>query len=728
MRRLIGVSVLSLVLAMAASVHADDWFRLNLSSPIFFAGGGESGGPPEGGGPPSEGGGVIVGAPEIIVQGGMFRALAPISIPVLVDNGSGGYILEDDHPDFEVVATGIDGEFTLEGVLMSSTTVRLTATDILDAASEPVDLPISIYDPLVAFGPSSLGTIRVGSPVAFNLSTEGGIGDIAWEILGISGLSVDDDGMATGTPAEGTYSIRARAMDAFDEASATTEPIQLSVAPNLSVAHGNISTDQHQVFSVLPSVSGKIGDLAWSMALDSAELPPTVSLDPQTGRIHGQISTSVPGLRMNVTDSFDGQNTSTGIFSITVVADTTPDLFTVTSLANVEPRWPATSAAVTVTGFDEPVSITPGAGALVSVDSGPWLSSASISPGQSFRLQTTAPDQGQNLVSNVTIGSLAPVSWSVSSWAETVQMISSSTTAANPQALFGAAWTNSSVRKRLIINSGVTVSSTASTSAALAINNALAGSLIIENNGVIAGAGGAGGVSGDAAGKAGGTGISLAVTGVKVINNGIIAGGGGGGGLGGRGASGYRVVNVRTPASGESFYFNNTNNPGHNTAWYWLAPADTSNPGHSVDWEGSGKGNNFTSNANVTSFTSGGCTYYRGSQQMSFYTASKRYAVYRTCESGEAVAGGVGGGGGKGATYPGAYTAGSSGASSPGNGSGAGGKGGNGGTYGQAGATGNMGNTGTNGSPSTGVAGGAAGLAISGSPAGSSVLGTRFGT
>lgn len=125
MRYLIGVSVLSLALVAGAAAHAEDWFRLNLSSPIFFTGDGESDGNPKGSAPPSEGGGVIVGTPEIIVRGGIFRAFAPISIPVLVDNGSGGYVLEDDHPDLEVVPTGIDGEFTLEGVLMSSTTVRL---------------------------------------------------------------------------------------------------------------------------------------------------------------------------------------------------------------------------------------------------------------------------------------------------------------------------------------------------------------------------------------------------------------------------------------------------------------------------------------------------------------------------------------------------------------------------------------------------------------------------
>lgn len=244
MRSLFSVSVLVLSLAMAPSIHAEDWFRMNMSSSIQFSeaiqdddssDGDETDLPPDHGKNSGD-------RPVITASGGMFRSLAPISIPVLVDNGSGGYVLYDDHPDLDVIPSGVDGQFTLEGELHSSGTVLLNATDMLSTPAEPVELTLGIYDPLVAYGPTFLGTIRSGSSLAFDFSVDGSIGNISWELLGITGLAIHANGRVTGTPSIGTYSISARATDAFDNAQDTTDPVQLRVAPNLSVAHGNIST------------------------------------------------------------------------------------------------------------------------------------------------------------------------------------------------------------------------------------------------------------------------------------------------------------------------------------------------------------------------------------------------------------------------------------------------------------------------------------------------------
>jgi len=74
MYRSMGVSVSSLVPAMAAVVHTDDWFRLNRSEIVPFTGNG-----------PSEGGGV---APiNILVDGGADpqisrRVYGALNIPV----------------------------------------------------------------------------------------------------------------------------------------------------------------------------------------------------------------------------------------------------------------------------------------------------------------------------------------------------------------------------------------------------------------------------------------------------------------------------------------------------------------------------------------------------------------------------------------------------------------------------------------------------------------------
>lgn len=719
MRPLLRLSVLAMAVAIAGSSSAaDSWFRLNVG-PIDFTTGTtpdpEEELPPD----PGENGG---DQPVISASGGMFRALSAISIPVLVDSGSGGYVLQDDHPDLDVVALGADGQFALEGALLSSGTVLLTATDMLSIPSEPVELTLNVYDPLVARGPASLGTIRVGSSVGFDLSTHGAVGGISWEMLGIAGLTVNATGHVTGTPSSGSYNISARATDAFDGAKDVTDAFSLMVQPDLAATIANIVTSEGASIAAMPVVVGKIGDLAWDLADSSNALPPGVMFDPTSGQIHGQASTSASGLRLALVDSFDNQEAVTNPFSITIAADTTPDAFLIESIVDAEPRWSVTSAMVTPAGYEEAVPVVLGSGTEISIDNGMWKSSATISPGQSFQLRTTAPDQGQTLSTTIRVGDANPVTWSITTWTETVRTISAPTSTADVQALFGATWTNGSIRKRLHIPGGVTVSSTDSTIAALPINSALAGSLIIENSGVIAGAGGDGGVAGSINGKDGGAGISLAVSGVKIINKGTIAAGGGGGGMGGKGANGYKTTTVREPASGEQYLYTTTGSTG-NYNWHVFG-GSASSTGISVMWNGTFVGSG--ANASATSVTIGSYTYYRGTFKTTISTGSK-YAIYRTSSQGQSVTGGTGGNGGKGATYPNAGTTGSSGQVSPGSGAGSGGRGGNGGSYGEAGETGNTGGTGTNGSPATGYAGGAPGHAINGTPSGDSVMGTGFG-
>ena len=96
------------------------------------------------------------------------------------------------------------------------------------------------------------------------------------------------------------------------------------------------------------------------------------------------------------------------------------------------------------------------------------------------------------------------------------------------------------ITARIVIASGVTISSTGTSNLALTISGFPAGSVIyLVNNGTIVGAGGAGGDrvagTGPAAkfGIGGGTALYTRNT-VKLTNNGTIAGGGGGGGGGGR--------------------------------------------------------------------------------------------------------------------------------------------------------------------------------------------------
>tara|TARA_B100000287_G_scaffold156716_1_gene147836 strand:+ start:17839 stop:19224 length:1386 start_codon:yes stop_codon:yes gene_type:complete len=112
---------------------------------------------------------------------------------------------------------------------------------------------------------------------------------------------------------------------------------------------------------------------------------------------------------------------------------------------------------------------------------------------------------------------------------------------------FGSNWT-STVPKKLIIASGVTVGATGSNNA-ITLESGMAGTFTIENSGNIYGFAGAAGTAGANAGNAGGNGgnggdaisVNSGITsGVTVTNNSgaNIKGGGGGGGGGGAGGAG----------------------------------------------------------------------------------------------------------------------------------------------------------------------------------------------
>ena len=116
---------------------------------------------------------------------------------------------------------------------------------------------------------------------------------------------------------------------------------------------------------------------------------------------------------------------------------------------------------------------------------------------------------------------------------EIQQIYSSSTTNLNLSSVFGSNW-SSSVPKRVVINSGVTIGGT-SGNYAINVPSGMAGTLIIDNAGSIEGYGGS------ANGGTGGNAIHCAQTSGVTINNNSganIKAGGGGGGQGGTGGTG----------------------------------------------------------------------------------------------------------------------------------------------------------------------------------------------
>ncbi len=275
---------------------------------------------------------------------------------------------------------------------------------------------------------------------------------------------------------------------------------------------------------------------------------------------------------------------------------------------------------------------------------------------------------------------------------EVMAYVSSSTNNLVISSLFdGGDWADGSKRKKLIINSGVTVGSTAAGTPALRTGTGRVHSLIIVNNGTIAGAGGA------ANGGVGGNALLVEQVSVTVLNSGTLAGGGGGGGKGGTGGSG----SVREPATGDSF-----NDSGTSSTRMWVVYVGYAASVHWADPYGPIG----STTENATSLVIGAYTYYRSTLQDT--TFGNRYRIYRM--SNTVVTGGAGGNGGRGQGSDGAATAGLTGAVG-GTNAGAGGTGGAGGAYGAAGAAGGTGTAGNASSGLAGSAGGAAGGAITGS-------------
>lgn len=133
--------------------------------------------------------------------------------------------------------------------------------------------------------------------------------------------------------------------------------------------------------------------------------------------------------------------------------------------------------------------------------------------------------------------------------AQLLYTISSDATDVDISTLFSAADWASTVAKKVVINSGVTVGATSTSNAAITTGTGNGGTLEIVNNGTILGKGGSGGASvsapsssassGNVAvnnGSDGGAAIEAQVD-CTIVNNGDCYGGGGGGGSGGYGST-----------------------------------------------------------------------------------------------------------------------------------------------------------------------------------------------
>ena len=341
---------------------------------------------------------------------------------------------------------------------------------------------------------------------------------------------------------------------------------------------------------------------------------------------------------------------------------------------------------------------------------------------------------------------------------EYVITVAANATNYNWQTAFAAAYPSPSRSTdyiaRLIVNSGVTVGATATSSYALTVGTfPTASRLYIDNYGSIRGAGGAGASLADGDGISGGPAVNADVaqtTTITIKSGGSVYGGGGGGGKGGRGGTGGKGGDYQNFTEN---YSTNSLNP-----YYWEHYVYKPNPGgawqfqYGVYWNGritypldpnlKSLTNNTSATApalstspfyNTTEITINNIKYTRGTLAYSRsviddtpldYYKVRQMGTFAT--GGTGGTGGAGGNGGRGAGYnqtvangDGGSTGstGNAGGTNAGTGGtgGTGGSGGNGGSLGSAGFSGNTGNQGA-----TGGGGGATGASgVSGTTAGS---------
>lgn len=278
---------------------------------------------------------------------------------------------------------------------------------------------------------------------------------------------------------------------------------------------------------------------------------------------------------------------------------------------------------------------------------------------------------------------------------EIVKTVSANTGSVTVRDYFTDPEWNSIAAKRLVIPSGVAISSSQSWGAIRvqdpSISSGYGGTLTIEVRGGIFGRGGTAnsGQGGDAFYSG-----SYSASGIKPVvqNYGTIYSGGGGGGQGGQGGSGSVTQTIREPASGFTY-------AGGSTQWF----VNTNFGIINLQWQGStvqvGGG------TGTTQATVGNYTYFRGP-----LVASNIYQIARQGPVTTSTTGGTGGEGGRGEGSDGGSATGSAGSAGGAN-AGNGGTGGSGGAYGNQGSTGDTGSAGNVGSGSAGSAGGLAGVA-----------------
>ena len=574
---------------------------------------------------------------------------------------------------------------TIPGIILSARDLYDDVTDTTDA------FDIQVLAPALSVSLGS-GTARVGTAFSSPVGVSGGYGTISLDAEDVPPGMQLVDGNLSGVPTmAGTWHPEIMASDAYGTLPATVSST-IVVHSALQASINDITAVSGQPFELAPTVQGGVGTVSWELDASSTALPSGVNVDEADGRVHGTIlgATTIGGLVLAAHDDADNAVARTAAFSIIVQQDDVPDHFSIPSISEAVPGEMVTSAVITPTGFDGSVTVS-ATGAQVSVAGGSYAASAEVTSGQSFRLQVTAPAYGETISPSVRVGSGDAVTWSVSSQGELLVTLGNETNVTVSSNRFGSDWSTSRP-KRLVVPSGVTIGATSTSSPALTLAAGMSGTLTIQNDGKILGAGATGN------GATGGDAVVALSPGVSMVNTGQVAAGGGSGGQGGAGGSGFSVV-------GQSAYYVTSGNTR-----YALMIANSSHIWYYYD------GNLVGENVYDLPVWYGETSYrfLRGTnfRQVVVQNNITYWFFDLILQQTEPTAPGVGGAGGPGAGY-GRATGGSGAPGTPGGaGSGIGGTGGTGGGLGAAGLTGSAGNNGNRYYGGAGLAGGQPGYAV----------------
>lgn len=232
MRRILGVSILAVSIALTGAVQGEDWFRLNMSSPIAFDGGGDVVNPPN----PGENTPIEIVIDEEQVSG---RVYGTMTIPITVSgvDATHSYSVADLPgaswvSDSAAYGTGnVVWPSATQGTHRPTFEVRDAGGDIVATA----EIEIVVYAPLTAAVSQAVYEVDVGDELTIVPTTTNAIGAVQWGSAPSDlpeWLELDED---TGIIRVDTTSRNAAsnlvltAVDQADRTSAPTSPFDVAV-------------------------------------------------------------------------------------------------------------------------------------------------------------------------------------------------------------------------------------------------------------------------------------------------------------------------------------------------------------------------------------------------------------------------------------------------------------------------------------------------------------------